>query len=275
MNPLVEALLVKDWDNADYHAQKGRIFTQRLVEVPNFYNGVNAEVFPLHVACQYGAPSKTIELLHSIFPMALTMVDSKYKRSPLHLAVMQGLSPKTVKFLVGEHGKAAALPDALGRLPLHYSCKDTNNGEANTRLLLKAYAKGAIKGDSNGFLPLHVACRMGMSLETLKMLTSVAPQTVHAKTKKGSTAMSCAKAFGKDPFVIDLLERTATKEGVGVVELEEHETAGSVGSFKSNPSLDSKTMAGLASTDIDSMQVYELEGSFKSLSTSDQSDEKK
>ena len=247
-NLVVEVLISKDWDQATYHAQKGRIYSQRVAKVPNFYGDAtkaSTDVFALHVACQYKAPLSMIELLHSINPTAITTVDSVYKRTPLHLAAMQGASPKVVAFLLHEHTKAAAIPDALGRLPVHYSCKDKEHGELNTRLLLKAYRNGATKADTNGFLPLHVACRTGMPLETLRVLTGVAPQTIHAKTKKGSTPKSCAMQFEKNQVVMDLLDRCAnSKDGPVKDVLDDGETLEitSITSFKSNETPGSKEM---------------------------------
>ena len=91
---------------------------------------------------------------------------------------------------------------------------------------------------------------MGMSLETLRILTGVAPKSIYAKTKKGSTPKACAMQFGKDQVVMDLLDRCAVEyKGGGSVRsgkdiLDDGETLEitSITSFKSNETPGSKEM---------------------------------
>jgi hypothetical protein len=239
LHSLAEALKSENWNDAQYQARKGRIYVMRSIKVPGFYEGkVTSEVYPLHMACQYGAPLELMELLIQINAEALFIPDSKYKRLPLHLAVMNGAATKIIRFLLKKEPKAAAVPDALGRLPIHYSAKDKEHGEDNTRYLLRVYRNGTMQPDSNGFLPLHIACRCGMSLELIRMLIRVAPQAVFSKTKKGTTPRACAKQWGNDPHVLELLDR-CQKEPVDLVDgmeaLELGSVSGSsVSSFTSN-----------------------------------------
>jgi len=142
-------------------------------------------------------------------PVASSEVDSKYQRLALHVAVMNGSSPKTVNVLLELDPKPAGVGDIHGRLAIHYACKDSVNGVENVRHLLKVFPEAVQMADHNGFLPLHVACRHGESLPMIRMLIRDAPDSIFAKTKKGSTPMSCAKQVkgGAQEELVGMLER--------------------------------------------------------------------
>jgi ankyrin repeat protein len=78
--------------------------------------------------------------------------------------------------------------------------------------LLKVYPEAAVVADINGFLPLHVACQFGSSVPVVRMLIRAAPKSINAKTKRGSTALMCAKkvkARDMQEELVGILERSA------------------------------------------------------------------
>lgn len=184
-------------------------FARDLFMVVGFYEGkISSKVNALHVAAAEGAPSEVIKNLASIHPGGLTQRDSYYNRIPLHVAVLSG-SIDTVTCFLKLDLKAAEQRDDNGRVALHYACKEGEGGEMLTRLLLRAYPEGATVADEGGFLPLHVACRYSESLAVIRMLIRAAPESLWAKTRKGSTPLSCAHGnkSGIGPDIVGILER--------------------------------------------------------------------
>lgn len=73
----------------------------------------------LHLACQYQAPPKTLELLSKKFPQSVSCAENK-GRYPLHIACAKGLKPKAIDFLIKSYPQAAVVQDDFGKAPLHY-----------------------------------------------------------------------------------------------------------------------------------------------------------
>jgi ankyrin repeat protein len=222
-NPLFALLKKEKWDRAVKEARRTPSFAKETFQVGGFYeNKTSAKINALHLACGLRAPPEVIQALVAVHPDAVSEVDSRYRRLPLHIAVMNGASPKTVNALLELNPKTASAKDILGRIPLHYACKekDTQNGEQKSaRHLIQSYPGGALVSDTNGFLPLHVACRCGTSLTVIRMLIQASPESMFAKTKKGSTPAICAKQHSDGGFqanVIGILERCA-EEGLSKV----------------------------------------------------------
>lgn len=163
-------------------------------KIPGFYDNAHApKVNALHLACARDAPPAVIIKLAALIPAATSKVDSKYKRTALHIAVLTAASCKTVKALILINPEAARTTDVFGRLPIHYACKEEKNGAANTRLLLNEFPLSTQVSDSNGFVPLHVACHAGASIGLVRNLLRADPTAAKIKTKRGATAVSCAK----------------------------------------------------------------------------------
>lgn len=200
------------WDRALKEAKKTPRLCKDLFHVGGFYDGqIASRVNALHLAAALGAPPEVIQGLAAIHPGAAFQVDRKYGRIPLQIAVMSGAPTATVGALLKIDPKTAKERDNNGRVALHYACKDHAGGEASTRLLLRAYPEGALVADDSGFLPLHVACRYGTSLAVIRMLIRAAPESMLAKTKKGSTPMVCARTSkgGLGEEIVGILERCA------------------------------------------------------------------
>jgi hypothetical protein len=213
-NPLFALLHKKKWNQAAKEAHRGSaMFAKQMFNVGGFYdNKIAARINALQLACALEAPSNVIEALCNAYPDGMEEVDSSYQRNALHIAVLNGASPSTVQALLKLNPGVARARDVHGRLPIHYACKEDSNGEKNAFHLLKVFPEAAVVADINGFLPLHVACQFGTSVPVVRMLIRASPKSIHAKTKRGSTALMCAKkvkARDMQEELVGILERCA------------------------------------------------------------------
>ncbi len=215
-NHVFQLLQEKKWDEAIQEARRNPRLARELFNVLGFYNGkITSKITALHLAAALEASEEVIQGLVSIHPGATLHQDSYYSRVPLHIAVLSGAS-FVVSQLLKIDSKAAEQRDNNGRIPLHFACKEKKSGEVSTRLLLRAYPEGALVADEGGFLPLHVACRYSTSLSVIRMLIRAAPDSLLAKTKKGSTPMMCGQTnkCGLGEEIVGILERCA-EESLG------------------------------------------------------------
>ena len=76
----------------------------------------------LHLACQYQAPTRIIELLSQRYPDSSSSSE-KNGRYPVHIACAKGLKPGVIEFLLKAHPAAASIQDDYGKTPLIYACE--------------------------------------------------------------------------------------------------------------------------------------------------------
>eukprot|EP00586_Coscinodiscus_wailesii_P019090 CAMPEP_0172518438 /NCGR_PEP_ID=MMETSP1066-20121228/290827_1 /TAXON_ID=671091 /ORGANISM="Coscinodiscus wailesii, Strain CCMP2513" /LENGTH=359 /DNA_ID=CAMNT_0013300841 /DNA_START=80 /DNA_END=1160 /DNA_ORIENTATION=- len=164
----------------------------------------NFERLPLHIACINNASDDVILTLLSHYKQAAKGKDVA-GRVPLHYACCNDVSINVIKALLEACPEATATKDHAGWLPVHVACSSGASLEVVKALLLNDVSINVIKAlleacpeatatkDHAGWLPVHVACSSGASLEVVKALILARPQTIMAKTKKGSTPLKCSK----------------------------------------------------------------------------------
>lgn len=115
---------------------------------------------PLHQHQQQRQPSQRSPASSPTTCPALLLQDRNLL-TPLHQACYTDCPPTTIAILLDESSypgarRAAAVPDKLGRLPLHYAvCYGTNLDVV--RLVLEANGAGAAHMESYKLVPLHLA----------------------------------------------------------------------------------------------------------------------
>jgi ankyrin repeat protein len=204
-------LEMKDWPSVAREARRMPRWVIGTVKILGFYDKkISSRVNALQIACAKDAPLDVVEALHNANPKAIQESDSTYQRNALHIAVMNSTTHKTVSLLLKLDPKGATVQDIHGRLPIHYAAKSTLTDERMMRCLLKAYPESTTVSDDNGFLPLHVACRMGQPMSIVRFMIRIAPETILAKTNKGSTPIHCTWQYkegepARQQEIVDLL----------------------------------------------------------------------
>jgi ankyrin repeat protein len=223
-NKLFSQINKKDWEKAKATLKRNPNFAKEHCTVPGFYDGRFSSCMPpIHLACALEAPPSILQALHEAYPDGISEAEKTYGRIPLHIAAAFGLPTESLTVLIKLHPKACKVQDDHGRLPLHYACKShsTLRDEKNALCLLKAYPDSVKVADTNGFLPIHVATRSANSRTVIRMLIRSAPETIVEKTRKGNTAIDCAKnsKFANDiekEEIVGMLERTVEEVGLRI-----------------------------------------------------------
>ena len=160
---------------------------------------------PLHVSVWKccANPQMILELI-DVSPQAVSMPDEK-GMLPLHHACNVGVADDAVvEKLIELHPKGVKTI-AQGHLPLHYAlAHPAREGEEVERVnriilrLLKEFPAAAkIRDDKSGLYPFHTAVATKRNANILKLLMSLAPETVHktikvkdeGESEKNSTAL--------------------------------------------------------------------------------------
>lgn len=142
------------------------------------------------------------------------MREDAFHRVPLHIACLTNASVDVVECLLRYYPEGARCKDSIGRLPIHYACAHDVEEEI-IEMLIRAFPASAGCSDNNGWLPLHVACRRGLSVEVIRRLIHCFPPSIDMLTKKGSTALMCARKGGtgrKHLDIVDLLNEELMKQ---------------------------------------------------------------
>lgn len=212
LNSLFFLIEQQNWDEIPKAMDLFPGMAEERFEIQGFYNDsptASTKVSALQYACKFGSsvPEKIIKCLYKSNPKQIYTKDSLYKRTALHIACMNQISYGPLRLLLKYNENAACQKDALGRLPLHYACRDPNADMKSFELLLKANLAAVNVSDTSGFLPIHVACRSNAPFQVIKKLVKIDPTTLLAKTKKGSTVTTCAKLGKCDPQCIEWLNK--------------------------------------------------------------------
>jgi len=109
---------------------------------------------PIHYACASGSDSSVIHALADAYPESKTTTDRR-GRTPLHFALGDKPASPDVIVLLSSSG-AAAYPDEIGMLPLHYACA-FGASEDILFALTDAYPEAIRARDSRKRTPLHFA----------------------------------------------------------------------------------------------------------------------
>ncbi len=152
--------------------------------------------YPLHIACDAGAPAAVIRVLLSGKGRGLVLKQTEYlKRLPLHIALNRDPDIDVISALLDadESGESIRGETSQGRRPLHVAIA-MNASTGLVRLLLEAdsnYASGGVDKHADilkayaGQLPLHLASLHGCPKETVGLLLEkdVQLSTLHSKVK--------------------------------------------------------------------------------------------
>ena len=201
---IISLINEENWEQLDFVSRTDPLSIHWKVTIPNFYPKVDSKVLPIHSLCQKKPPLQAVKTLNEIFPRGLLTEESAYHRLPLHIACMYQAAPETVLYLIQSKPAACKRKDALGRLPLHYACKDQTD-EVILKLL-QVYPGSTKQADKQGFLPLHVACRSDKSVYVIRQLLRQNPKLANQTTQKGSTPYMFAKKHMTSPHKDEVLE---------------------------------------------------------------------
>ena len=148
--------------------------------------GGGANLPPLHIACQGGAPVQVIKLLLAANPSALQTKGGSQDRVPLHflLAATSVPSDNVVTALVEAYPGACRVPDKGGNLPIHIACQAAHVSDAIFTSILSMYPEGAYARNLGGMYPLHLAAS-NKDLDTKKIaLAALDRGTLYASISK-------------------------------------------------------------------------------------------
>ena len=148
--------------------------------------GGGADLPPLHIACQGGAPIQVIKLLLAANASALQTKGGSQDRLPLHfhLAATTVPSDNVVTTLVEAYPGACRVPDKGGNLPIHIACQAANVPDKVFTSILSMYPEGAYARNLGGMYPLHLAAS-NKDMDTKKIaLAALDRGTLYAAISK-------------------------------------------------------------------------------------------
>jgi len=199
----------------------------------------------LHIACWYGAPLETIQLLLDLYPDAISIKDdhgeiplhsacdntepsfetielliSQYPDAvhtpkihamlPLHLALQCGASTNIIMTLLNHFPDAAKHVTGRGKLALHYALGGTGISFAPFEVikqLVELKPEGVQHVCDQGALPLHYACgNSPSSLEVVKFLVDQYTDGVKTQNDDGCLPLHCAVYHGSLDTIQLLIE---------------------------------------------------------------------
>jgi hypothetical protein len=149
-------------------------------------NGNGANLPPLHVACQGGAPIQVIKALLAADASALRTRGGPQDRLPLHFLLAATTVPSdiVVSALVEAYPGACRVPDGGGNLPIHLACRAAHVPDKVFTSILSMYPEGAYARNLGGMYPLHLAASNGDG-ETKKIaLAALDRGTLYANISK-------------------------------------------------------------------------------------------
>ncbi|KAL3793837.1 hypothetical protein ACHAWO_012706 [Cyclotella atomus] len=214
---LVELLSHEDWTLVNMYLKSSyaRSAATRWTTIRGFFDGeFDSRVLPIHQACALRPPKEVVDQLARCYQEGLKLKEDAFNRLPLHIACLTSAPVEVVESLLRNYPEGARCKDSIGRLPIHYACAHDVEEEVIV-MLLRAFPASAGCGDNNGWLPLHVACRRGLSVNVVRQLIHCFPPSIDMPTKKGSTALMCARKGGTDRKhldVVDLLNEELMKQ---------------------------------------------------------------
>lgn len=142
-------------------------------------NGTN----PLHIACMFGSPLDTIQLLVRANPLLLNMTTSKGK-SVLFLATeCSRIGPETLAYLLQQNAS---------------TCNEKDFDRYR------------------GFTPLHMACIQDRPLEIISLLVQSDPSACFQKTPSNQTPLGLYFAHGSSREIVKLLLGPMVVDGTDV-----------------------------------------------------------
>lgn len=86
----------------------------------------------LHLACQFQAPLRIVQLLSDRHPMSIRTLDDD-GRYPLHIACARGAKPKVINYMLDACNMAVRWQDKTGKLPLHHLGESWRKGHKTVR----------------------------------------------------------------------------------------------------------------------------------------------
>lgn len=217
-NELINLIKNEDWKLARVLCDEDPHLASYWTPYEGFTNGkFDSYILPLHQACALRPTEEFVQTLVLAHPNGIKAKETAFGRLPLHVACRSQASIGVVEALIAYFPDALVTADKLKRVPLHYAI--SNNCDSGVIELLVNYNEDCVKKlDHRGWLPLHVASGSTASPETLKLLLEKHPQSIHAKTNRGSTAFVIANAYykGQKPddreLVLGLLKPVDTEE---------------------------------------------------------------
>lgn len=104
-----------------------------------------------------------------------------------------------------------ALTNILCHTSLSPDCSSNGASVEVVEELLAAHPWSASGQDIHGWLPIHVACHFGASTGVIRALMNANPDSIEARTEKGSTPMTLIKKINckNKEEVLHLLEDAA------------------------------------------------------------------
>lgn len=207
----------EDWNLVNMYLKSSysHLAASKWTTVQGFFDGeFDSRVLPIHQACALCPPKEVVEKLCRCYPEGLKLKEDAFNRLPLHIACLTNAPVEVVESLLRNYPDGARCKDSIGRLPIHYACAHDVEEEI-IEMLLRAFPASAGCSDNNGWLPLHVACRRGLSVNVVRQLINCFPPSVDMPTKKGSTALMCARKGGTGRNhlgVIDLLNEELMRQ---------------------------------------------------------------
>ena len=196
-NELINLIKNEDWKLARVLCDEDPHLASLWTPYEGFTNGrFDSYILPLHQACALRPPEEFIQTLVLAHPNGVKAKETAFGRLPLHVACRSQASIGVVEALIAYFPDALVTPDKLQRVPLHYAI--SNHCHCDVIEMLVSYNEDCVKKlDHRGWLPLHVASGSTASPKTLRLLLEKYPQSIHAKTSKGSTAFVIANAYYK------------------------------------------------------------------------------
>jgi len=195
VNKLIDAILDYDWDTATFIIQSQPNLAKKKFASPSFLGQSRAtEVLPIHQAVAMdNVPLPFIQLLISSYPNSIQQQEVALQRLPIHIALRKNSQhDDLIQYLLKECPSSVSVPDAMGRLPIHYAC--SNHASLRTlRELITINPDSIYAMDKSGWSPLHVASSIHTSIEVIQFLLHAGPSVIVAKTNKGSNPVNCAE----------------------------------------------------------------------------------
>lgn len=162
----------------------------------------STRMYPLHLACRYGADMTILEKLIEIYPVAIDAVDGK-GNTIFHLACNDRLlTVELAEWLLDKTSEdTIRMVNEEQSLPLHLAVHHRSPMPV-LQLLIDHYPEALICKDKAGNVPLHKAFQNWTAVPVLVRLAQENHRALSKKNKRGRTPEACA-----NPIVLKSFRR--------------------------------------------------------------------
>jgi hypothetical protein len=173
---LLQLIKAEKWEKIEHQLAESTI--EANVRSPANLFRSKSVCYPLHYLCKKNrCPLSTIKAMIEAAPAALSSTDADTKSLPMHIACWYGQPLESIQVLLSAKPTCVKRPDKDGNLPLHTAASLAS--PEVVQLLLEADPSTAATLNKRNQTPLHCAClRRDISTSVIDTLLEAAPDSV-------------------------------------------------------------------------------------------------